>query len=219
MCISYTKVCCWKYNPWHKIISPQSLWEDSCLSGHRKTLHTVEHSFSKPPILSHADLPLMSYVACIYGNQWWISLVEKADNSEEDVCINFLHPNGPSAFFHWPSHDERCWVPLMHIISETPQPEPVVAAATARKSSLKYAVSEREQKNISQIFASMNENHQWQIIVYCTDGHFSNYILKTGSVLCNVCELVFYWQECLIPLYHRLFKYFTACLVIVKFNI
>jgi len=48
---------------------------------------------------------------------------------------------------------------VMHIISKIPQPELVVAAATSRNSSLKYAVSEREQKNISQIFASLNEKH------------------------------------------------------------
>jgi len=30
----------------HFIISPLILWEDSCLSAHRKTMHAVEHTVS-----------------------------------------------------------------------------------------------------------------------------------------------------------------------------
>jgi len=96
----------------HFIISPQSLWEDSCLSAHHKTLHTVEHTVSLVTNFITCWFAI-KVLCCLYI---WQPMMDglgwKADNSKGDVCITFIHPNGPSAFFYWPSHKDRCWVPL-----------------------------------------------------------------------------------------------------------
>ena len=66
--------------------------------------------------LNAADIPLMSYICCVYDSNWWIGLVVEIDFLENDICINFLHPHGPYKYFYWPLHEDLCWVPLSHVL-------------------------------------------------------------------------------------------------------
>ena len=75
------------------------------------------------------DIPLMSYVCCVYDFQWWIGLLIKINYHENDLQINFLHPCGPfNWYFYWPSHEDVCWVPLSHILCKILQPKLASAA-------------------------------------------------------------------------------------------
>ena len=66
------------------------------------------HSFFHLPAVSYAEILLMSYIACIYDNKWWIGLVDEKDSDEGDMSINFLHPDGPSSFYYWPFREDNC---------------------------------------------------------------------------------------------------------------
>jgi len=103
-----------------------------------------------------SDIPLMKYVCCVYDSHWWIGLVVEIDVHENDLHINFLHPCGPSKYFYWPSHEDKCWVPSSHVLCKINQPQLVSAAAAVRSSSLKYVLSESEQSHIKACYNNFN---------------------------------------------------------------
>ena len=114
-----------------------------------------EHNFlcaSSDILLNTSDVPLMSYVSCIYDCRWWIGLVIEIDAKQNDLKINFLHPCGPSKFFHWPSREDACWVPISHLMFKISQPTLASAAAAMRSASIKYIILESEQKFIESSF-------------------------------------------------------------------
>ena len=90
------------------------------------------------------QLKLNDYIACRYGGQWWIGLVEELNRLEQDVQVNFLHPHGPSRSFHWPTRRDICWVSLTEIICLIEAP----GTATGRT----YNISEAELLNINKQF-------------------------------------------------------------------
>ena len=53
--------------------------------------------------ISIDDVPLASYFSCLYHKEWYIGIVEEVSVEENDVLVKFLHPNGPSVSFHWPT--------------------------------------------------------------------------------------------------------------------
>ena len=40
----------------------------------------------------------------------------EVDQENKDVSIKFLHPPYPSTSFHWPSRNDICWVPNIHLL-------------------------------------------------------------------------------------------------------
>lgn len=69
-----------------------------------------------------------SYIAATYDNSWYIGVVEEIDTEHEDLKINFMHPKGPAASFHFPEHEDVCWIPCVHILCSIESP----TLATAR---------------------------------------------------------------------------------------
>ena len=58
------------------------------------------HTFlCKESSLNAADIPLMSYICCVYDSNWWMGLVVEIDFLKNDIRINFLHPHGPYKYF------------------------------------------------------------------------------------------------------------------------
>ena len=43
-------------------------------------------------------------------------MVQDINKEEADVAVIFMQPNHPSPSFKWPSKDDICWVPNIHII-------------------------------------------------------------------------------------------------------
>ena len=94
----------------------------------------------------------MSYICCVYDSNWWIGHVIEVDFLENDIRINFLHPHGPSKYFHWPSHEDICWVPLSHVLCKIKQPQLISAAAAIRTTCLKYVILNSDQNNIESCY-------------------------------------------------------------------
>ena len=62
------------------------------------------------------DIASSSYVACVYDQKWWIGLVENVNHDMQDAEIIFLHPSGPARSFSFPRREDKCLVPLAHIL-------------------------------------------------------------------------------------------------------
>ena len=57
-----------------------------------------------------------SYVSCLYEKEWYDSIVEEVSVEDNDVLVKFLYPIGPSVYLHWPAIEDKCWVPVNHIL-------------------------------------------------------------------------------------------------------
>ena len=57
--------------------------------------------------ISIDDVPMASYVRCLYEKDWYVGMVEEV-SVEENVLVKFLDPNGPSVYFHWPAIEGKC---------------------------------------------------------------------------------------------------------------
>ena len=58
----------------------------------------------------------MQFFACGYDNFWCIGLIQKIDAELKDINIKFMQPHGPTKSFHWPHHDDICFVPLNKVL-------------------------------------------------------------------------------------------------------
>ena len=48
------------------------------------------------------NVKALDFVSCYYDNYWWIGLILEKDDHQENSCIKFMHPHGPSSSFVWP---------------------------------------------------------------------------------------------------------------------
>ena len=74
-------------------------------------------------------------------------MVQDINNEDEVVSVKFMHPNGPTASFIWPSKDDIIWVPNTHIICKIDTP----LTDTGRT----YHLSEDDVKKITDAFNRM----------------------------------------------------------------
>ena len=101
-------------------------------------------------IFEKTDLVLLktfSYIACIYGDFWWICMVSEVNMDKQDVMIEFLHPHGPQKNFKWPRNPDRCLVPVQSIICAITMP----VATTERM----YKISDSEFDNIVKSYEAL----------------------------------------------------------------
>ena len=68
------------------------------------------------------NLSQNQYVACIYDNNWWIGIIESVNDDEKDFDIKFMHPYGPASSFHWPNFNDKCIIPMYHILTTVHPP-------------------------------------------------------------------------------------------------
>ena len=38
---------------------------------------------------------MSSYISCVYNSLWWVGLVNKVDEEQGDVYVQFMHPHRP----------------------------------------------------------------------------------------------------------------------------
>ena len=62
------------------------------------------------------DISVGKYVASIYDHKWYVGTVSNLSDENNDVLVNFMHPHGPARSFMWPTFEDKCWVPLEHIL-------------------------------------------------------------------------------------------------------
>ena len=61
------------------------------------------HSFIPNTTVAEIEVFHFDFVCCLYEQQWWIGMVQDINKEEADIAVKFMHPNGPSASFKWPS--------------------------------------------------------------------------------------------------------------------
>ena len=63
------------------------------------------------------------YVACIYDNCWYIGNIVELSDINSDVLVSFMKRRDTK--LSWPHREDKCWIPLQHIICvvDVPQPE------------------------------------------------------------------------------------------------
>ena len=89
-------------------ISYKRVLNDSSLSG--------THSFFEASVkFSANDIKVMSYIACVYDERWWVGLKEEVDKDNNDIYDNFMHPFRPTKTFFWPAREDKCHVALSSI--------------------------------------------------------------------------------------------------------
>ena len=45
---------------------------------------------------------IKGFVTCTYNGKWWLACVLQVSDDNEEVCVSFLHPHGPSRSFKYP---------------------------------------------------------------------------------------------------------------------
>lgn len=79
--------------------------------------HVVD--FQNPQCVEHdsaKDIEQGGYVAAVYDHCWYIGHVVEADAENGDAKVNFLYPKGPAVSFHYPKHEDVCWILYEHIL-------------------------------------------------------------------------------------------------------
>ena len=59
----------------------------------------------------------------------YFGIVNSISHENAEVNFKFMHPNGPSVHFSWPTRDDICWISVQDIICKT---EPHLASGTSR---------------------------------------------------------------------------------------
>ena len=102
--------------------------------------YTLEFEFDHHATQTALEVTVSQFVCCVYEQATWIGVVCEVDQENEDVLVKFLHPRFPSPSFHWPSRNDMCWVPNIHLLCNISVPTTV----TGRQ----YTVDENDIENI-----------------------------------------------------------------------
>jgi len=54
-------------------------------------------------------------------------MAEEVDNSNSDVLVKFMHPNGPSRSYFWPGKHDICWAPKQYVLCTIDVPTLAIA--------------------------------------------------------------------------------------------
>ena len=70
------------------------------------------HNFKTPTRVDIGDIAPSSHISCVYNSLWSVGLVNKVDEEQCDVDVQFMHPHGLRKTFNWPQGGDSCYVPL-----------------------------------------------------------------------------------------------------------
>ena len=74
------------------------------------------HDFKIPTRVDIGDIAPSSYISCEYNSLWYVDLVNKVDEEQDDVDVQFMHPHGPWKTFSWPQGGDSCYVSIKNIV-------------------------------------------------------------------------------------------------------
>ena len=57
------------------------------------------------------------FLVCKYDGSFWVGMTCNVDDANDDVEVKFMKPTFPACSFTWPTRDDICWVPNVHIIT------------------------------------------------------------------------------------------------------
>ena len=70
------------------------------------------HDFKIPTRLDIGDIAPSSHISCVYNSLWLVGLVNKVDEEQGDVDVQFMHRHGLRKPFNWPQGGDSCYVPI-----------------------------------------------------------------------------------------------------------
>ena len=74
------------------------------------------HDFKIPTRVDIGDIAPSSYISCEYNSLWYVGLVNRVDEEQDDVDVQFMHPHGPRKTFNWPQGGDSCYVSIKNIV-------------------------------------------------------------------------------------------------------
>jgi hypothetical protein len=91
------------------------------------------------------------FVACVYDGQWWLGNIVELCKDNNDAKVSFMHPHGPAMSFFWPTTEDDCWVPIVHILCQ--MPALLIVGSTARR----YKLDSEGLAVVSDAWAAFNQ--------------------------------------------------------------
>lgn len=70
----------------------------------------------------HVFVQEADFLACYYDGKIWIGIACEIDDEHKDIGVTSMNPAFPSTSFHWPSREDRCYVPDTHILCRIEAP-------------------------------------------------------------------------------------------------
>lgn len=62
------------------------------------------------------------FLVCKYDGSFWVGMTCDIDDANNDVKVKFMKPTFPARSFTWPTRDDVCWVPNVHVITTISPP-------------------------------------------------------------------------------------------------
>lgn len=72
--------------------------------------------------VEYNSISTKDWVACCYGGNWWLAMVESKDENKKTFYLDFLHPHGPATSFKWPARKDKLIVSVNEIVMVVPEP-------------------------------------------------------------------------------------------------
>ena len=95
---------------------PQSASQIGCKLCSEDDSFVNIHDFRVPTRVAIGNNAPSSYISCKYNLLRWVGLVNKIDEEQGDVDVQFVHPHGPRKTFNWPQGSDSCYVPMKNIV-------------------------------------------------------------------------------------------------------
>ena len=95
---------------------PQSASEIGHKLGNEDDSFVDIHHFKIPTQVDIGDIAPSSYISYMYNPLWWVGLVNKVDEGQGDVDVQFMHPHEQQKTFNWPQGSASCYVPKKNIV-------------------------------------------------------------------------------------------------------
>ena len=93
--------------------------------------YALKSDFNVVHLLGPGDaLSPSQFVVCLYDRHYWVGIIMEVSSENLDVKVKFMHPKLPAPSFKWPTREDLCWVPNVHICCVTSAPE--LKSQTAR---------------------------------------------------------------------------------------
>ncbi len=91
---------------------------------------------------------ISGYVTCVYDSVWWLAFVLETDKDNAEVKVTFLHPQGPSRSFKYPSSPDILIIPSTNILTTVNARTVTGRIYTLSKNESKIATEKLTDKNI-----------------------------------------------------------------------
>ena len=110
--------------------------------------YAVQFDFNIVHLLGPRDtLSPSQFVVYLHDRQYWVGIIMEVTTENLDVKVKFMHPKLPTPALKWPSRNDLCWVPNVHVCRVVSPPE--LSSQTARMYYFNTSECEKIEKTIA----------------------------------------------------------------------